>query len=66
MIEQIKKLFKVKSLITLSLTAAFIVMLLTPVEVSSEMLALFSTIYGATITYFFTRKDNDNENNTAG
>jgi len=55
--EVVTNLFKVKSLVTLGLTAAFIVMLLSPIEVSRELLALFSTVYGSVITYFFTRKD---------
>lgn len=50
-------LLKVKSLVTLSMTAALVTMLLIPsINPSKELLTLFCTSYGAVITYFFTRK----------
>ncbi len=55
--EKFAKLIEVKSLVTLTMTAVMAALLLGKFEPSGEMLALFSTAYGAIITYFFTRKD---------
>ena len=53
--EKLAKLVEVKSLVTLSLTAALAVLIFLP-DCRSEMLPLFSASYGSVITYFFTRK----------
>lgn len=55
--EKFAKLVEVKSLVTLTMTAVMAALLLGKFEPSREMLALFSTAYGAVITYFFTRKN---------
>jgi len=55
--EKFAKLIEVKSLVTLTMTAVMAALLLGKFKPSREMLALFSTAYGAVITYFFTRKD---------
>jgi hypothetical protein len=55
--EKFSKLIEVKSLVTLTMTAVMAALLLGKFEPSREMLALFSTAYGAIITYFFTRKN---------
>ena len=55
--EKFAKLIEVKSLVTLTMTAVMAALLLGKFEPSREMLALFSTAYGAVITYFFTRKN---------
>lgn len=55
--ERLAKLLEVKSLVTLTMTAVMAALLLGKFEPSREMLALFSTAYGAIITYFFTRKN---------
>lgn len=55
--EKLAKLIEVKSLVTLTMTAVMAALLLGNFEPSKEMLALFSTAYGAIITYFFTRKN---------
>ena len=54
--EKIAKLIDVKSIVTLAMTAAMIGLLFGGVDVSKELLMLFSTSYGAIITYFFTRQ----------
>ena len=55
--EIITKLLSVKSIVTLSMTAALIVLLLSGREPNKELLALYCSCYGAVITYFFTKKD---------
>lgn len=55
--DKLAKLIEVKSLVTLTMTAVMAALLLGKFEPSREMLALFSTAYGAVITYFFTRKN---------
>ncbi|MEG1778178.1 MAG: hypothetical protein RR209_04285 [Angelakisella sp.] len=55
--EKLAKLVDVKSIVTIAMTAAMIAIMLGGIEVNKEMLMLFSTSYGAVITYFFTRKD---------
>lgn len=53
------QLLKVKSIVTLLMTAALVVLLFTPIEPSKELLSLFCTSYGAVMTYYFTRKDGE-------
>lgn len=55
--EKIAKLIDVKSIVTLAMTAALIVMLVMRVELNKELLAVFCTSYGSIITYFFTKKE---------
>lgn len=50
------RLVEVKSLVTLTMTAAMVVLLFRAENISGEVLALFSSAYGSVITYFFTRK----------
>jgi len=52
MLEQLKKLVEVKSLVTLPLTATFIVMALTG-RISQD---IFMMVFLPVMTYFFTRK----------
>jgi len=54
--EQFAKLIDLKSIITILMTIALVVLLFTGIEPSKEVLALFCTSYGAIITYFFTRR----------
>ena len=56
-LENIADLFKVKSLITLSLTGVLIAMLVGAFNPSQEFVTLFCTAYGSIITYFFTKKE---------
>lgn len=54
----------VKSFVTVIMTLGLIVLLLVPnINPPKEILALYCTSYGAVITYFFTKKD-DNAKNT--
>lgn len=50
----------VKSFVTVIMTIGLIVLLLVPnINPPKEILALYCTSFGAVITYFFTKKDND-------
>ncbi len=51
------KLLKVKSIVTIALTAGMVLLLTGVVNPAAEVLALYSASYGAVITYFFTKKD---------
>ena len=55
-----KALTDVKSFVTIVMTIAMGTILFVPKDINKEVLMLFSTSYGAIITYFFTRK-NDNK-----
>ena len=63
--EKIAKLIDLKSivtfLLTLTLSILLIISLIQSKEINNELLVLFSTTYGAVITYFFTRKPNNEE-----
>ena len=56
--EKFSKLIDVKSIVTIVMTVAMVLMLTGVFKPSQEIFALFSTSYGAVITYFFTKKDN--------
>lgn len=56
MMDKLKKLVDVKSIVTLAMTAAMIALLFVPTNVNAEAQSLFCTAYGAIITYFFTKK----------
>lgn len=53
--EKLAKLIDVKSVVTLAMTAAMIALLLGGFRPEQELLMLFSTSYGAVVTYFFTK-----------
>lgn len=53
------KLLKVKTIVTLVMTVALIVMLLGNYEPSKELLSLYCTSYGAVMAYYFSRKERD-------
>ena len=54
----------VKSFVTIVMTIGLMVLLLVPnVNPPTEIVALYCTSFGAVITYFFTRKDGDNNDN---
>lgn len=48
-----------KSFVTVVMTIAMVILLFYPYEVNKEVLMLFSTSYGAIMTYFFNRKQNE-------
>jgi len=45
-----------KSFVTVSMTIAMIALLFYPYNINKEVLMLFSSSYGAVMTYFFNRK----------
>lgn len=53
----IADIFKVKSLITLTLTGVLVAMLVGAFNPSQEFVTLFCTAYGSIITYFFTKQN---------
>ena len=54
----------VKSFVTIIMTVGLIVLLLVPnINPPTEIVALYCTSYGAIITYFFTKKDSDSNDN---
>lgn len=61
-VERICKLMEVKSIVTLAMTGALVYLLATNKAIQPELLALYSSSYGAVITYFFTRKDGGTTN----
>lgn len=59
--EKFAKLIDVKSIVTLLMTIALVVLMFVNIEINKELLMLFSTSYGAIITYFFTKKKENKE-----
>lgn len=53
---RICKLIDVKSIVTIIMTIGMMMMLFGGFTISQEASTLFSTSYGAIITYFFTKK----------
>lgn len=51
----------VKSFVTILMTIAMVALLFLPYEVNKEVLMIFSSSYGAVITYFFTKKTDNKE-----
>lgn len=51
----------VKSFVTILMTIAMVALLFLPYEVNKEVLMIFSSSYGAVITYFFTKKSEKKE-----
>ena len=56
-----KALSDVKSFVTILMTIAMVTLIFIPFEINKEVLMLFSSTYGAVITYYFTRKDTNKE-----
>lgn len=59
--DKIAKLIDVKSIVTISMTAALIALLFYKGAIDGDIKNLFHTSYIAVITYFFTRKNKTNE-----
>lgn len=59
--KQFLQLIDVKSLVTLAMTGAMIALLFAPVDPNPEAQSLFCTAYGAIITYFFTKRTQDQQ-----
>lgn len=58
--EKLAKLIDVKSIVTLAMTAAMILMLTGVFNPPDTILALFASSYGSIVTYFFTKKKDTN------
>lgn len=56
-LDNIADLFKVKTIMTLAMTFGMIMLLSGKWAPSQEIIALYSTSFGAVITYFFTKKE---------
>ena len=54
--ERMAKLIDLKSIVTIILTIAMVLLLSGVFNPPQEILALYSMTYGAVITYFFTRE----------
>lgn len=61
LIRKVVKLIDIKSIITLLMTGIMIALLFYKDELNDELLMLFSTSYGAIVTYYYSRKDGDKE-----
>lgn len=57
--EKLAKLIDVKSLVTLVMTVAMVLLLTGVFNPPTEVFALFATSYGSIITYFYTKKSGD-------
>ena len=55
--ERAMKLLEVKSIVTILLTVCMVFLVCGAFSPNETVLTLYSTTYGAIITYFFTRKD---------
>ena len=55
---RIAKLIDLKSIITITMTIAMVLVLCGVFTPPKEAFALFSTTYGAVMTYYFTKKKN--------
>lgn len=55
--QRLANLLSVKSLVTVIMTMLLAAMILAKIEPPKELLMLYSTTYGAIITYFFTKQE---------
>jgi TctA family transporter len=54
--EKWAKLIDVKSIVTLLMSIAMVLMLIGVFKPTTEAFGLFASVYGSVITYFFTKK----------
>ena len=59
--EKLAKLIDVKSIVTLLMTLAMVLILTGAFKPSTEAFGLFASVYGSVITYFFTKKKDNME-----
>lgn len=59
--DAITKLLKMKSIVTIALTVCMVLMVTGVFTPTTEVLALYSTAYGSVMTYFFTKKDKEEQ-----
>lgn len=57
--EKLSKLIDLKSIVTLLMNIALVVMLFYSNEIDKEILMIFSTAYGSVMTYYFNRKGSE-------
>lgn len=57
--KRLSNLLCVKSIVTIALTVILLVLLLGHYEPPDELLTLYCTSYGAVLTYYFTRSDDN-------
>ena len=56
-VTSLTNLIKIKSLVTLAMTAGMLLLLSGRWQPSDQILSLYCTSYGAVMTYYFTKKD---------
>ena len=59
MLKKLAELIDVKSIITIGLVAALLVVTLFKIPVEEKIFNLFSNVLTMVMTYFFTKKSND-------
>lgn len=55
--DKIAKLIDLKSIVTLLMNIAMVIMLFYNKEIDKEILMIFSTAYGSVMAYYFSRKE---------
>ena len=55
--QRLSNLFTVKSIVTIMMTTVLALLLLGDYEPPDKLLTLYSTAYGAVMTYYFTRQE---------
>lgn len=59
--EKLAKLIDLKSIVTLLMNIAMVIMLFYPHEIDKEILMIFSTAYGSVMAFYFTRSKKEGE-----
>lgn len=59
--DKIAKLIDLKSIVTLLMNIAMVVMLFYPHEIDKEILMIFSTAYGSVMAFYFSREKKEGE-----
>ena len=57
--ERIAKLIDLKSIVTLLMNIALMIMLFYRQEIDKDILMIFSTSYGSVMTYYFTKRGSE-------
>jgi hypothetical protein len=57
--KKLAKLIDLKSIVTLLMNVAMIIMLFWCKEIDREILMIFSTAYGSVMAYYFSRKEKE-------
>lgn len=57
--ERIAKLIDLKSIVTLLMNIALVIMLFYRKEIDKDILMIFSTSYGSVMTYYFTKRGSE-------